>query len=1067
MDFLAAAPADRVVRHWGERLHPATALLQNETAHFEGWAADHELHAFNALWDMDEIMTANFMTFADVVERERYDLWVGDEGWDLDYFLHENPDLKRAPYVFLTDFIGVLPMREDRSSTEFIRCWEKNAENIDHLRLHPDVRDRSILVGDEDDVLDREFGPDLPNMRQWAREHFRFSGYTYHFDPAAFRDRAALRRRLGYREDERVILASVGGTRVGRGLLEKCAEAFSLIAAQIPETRMVLVGGPRRGARPVPASAGRGPRRSCRISSSTTRPPTWRSCRAGSPPRWSWPRCARRSSTSRSGTTSSSSSTWPAGSTASGPGSASTTTARARRPWAPPSSSTWASRSTPRRCRSTAPTAPRASSRSCCRRSRHARARAGSGGPRRVGRNRRSTGRSTAAATARCSSCPPGSSSTAGSGRCRSRTSRGTSGRSPSTRRATAARIARPAGYGHDRMVDHARAVLDAAGVERASVVGLSRGTWTGALLAARHPERVERLVLTSVALDEQGLVGPDFFEPQARYEEWGKYNAHYWRERYPEFVEFFVSKIFTEPHSTKAREDGIAWGLETTPEILIATIREGTCDMSVAELLARVRTPTLIVHGVEDAVRPVRLAEAAHAALPGSALLRLEGSGHCPQVRDPVRYNLAVRDFLEAPTPGRRTWRRAAARPPRVLFVSSPIGLGHSLRDVAIARELRALRPEIEIHWLAQDPVTRVLEARGERVHPASRFLAGESAHVESEAGEHDLHVFQAWRNMDEILLANFMVLHDLLEAEPYDLVVGDEAWEIDHFLHENPELKRAAFAWITDFVGWLPMDPRPGGREALLAADYNAEMIEQVARFPRVRDRALFVGDRDDVVDRPSGPGSPASGSGRAPITTSRATCCPSTRPSSRTGRPCAPAWDSGPDERVVLAAVGGTAVGRHLLGKVLAAGPEIRRRSPETRLIVVTGPRIDPAAFPPTPGVELRAFVPDLYAHLAGCDLAIVQGGLSTCMELTATKRPFLYFPLQNHFEQNVHVPHRLARYRAGVRMDYAEADPETLAHAVAEGLKHPVMYRDVDTDGARRAAELIAPLLGARR
>jgi pimeloyl-ACP methyl ester carboxylesterase len=245
VDFLAGDPADRVVQHWGERLHPATRLLQNETKHFEGWAADHELHAFNALWDMDEIMTANFMTLADVVERERYDLWIGDEGWDLDYFLHENPDLKRAPYAFLTDFIGLLPMREDRTSTEFIRCWEKNAENIDHLRLHPDVRDLSILVGDEEDVLDREFGPDLPNMRQWAREHFRFSGYTFHFDPRALRDRAALRAKLGYRADERVILASVGGTRVGRSLLRKCAEAFTLIASQVPETRLVLVGGPR------------------------------------------------------------------------------------------------------------------------------------------------------------------------------------------------------------------------------------------------------------------------------------------------------------------------------------------------------------------------------------------------------------------------------------------------------------------------------------------------------------------------------------------------------------------------------------------------------------------------------------------------------------------------------------------------------------------------------------------------------------------------------------------------------------------------------------------------------
>ncbi|MGH7302392.1 MAG: alpha/beta fold hydrolase [Candidatus Rokuibacteriota bacterium] len=245
VDFLAANPADRVVQHWGARLHPATALLLNESAHLEGWAGDHELHAFNALWDMDEIMAANFMTFADVVERDAYDLWVGDEGWDLDYFLHENPELKRAPYVFLTDFIGMLPMRDDPASTEFARCWERNAENIDHLRLHPDVRDLSIMVGDEADVLDRAFGPDLPNMRQWSREHFKFSGYTYHFDPAAFRDRADLRRRLGFGEGERVVLASAGGTRVGRSLLRKCAEAFSLVAHRIPDTRMIIVAGPR------------------------------------------------------------------------------------------------------------------------------------------------------------------------------------------------------------------------------------------------------------------------------------------------------------------------------------------------------------------------------------------------------------------------------------------------------------------------------------------------------------------------------------------------------------------------------------------------------------------------------------------------------------------------------------------------------------------------------------------------------------------------------------------------------------------------------------------------------
>lgn len=62
-----------------------------------------------------------------------------------------------------------------------------------------------------------------------------------------------------------------------------------------------------------------------------------------------------------------------------------------------------------------------------------------------------------------------------------------------------------------------------------------------------------------------------------------------------------------------------------------------------------------------------------------------------------------------------------------------------------------------------------------------------------------------------------------------------------------------------------------------------------------------------------------------------------------------------------------------------------------------------------------------------HLAACDLAIVQGGLTTAMELAAAKRPFLYFPLKHHFEQNYHVRHRLERYGAGRCMDYGTATP----------------------------------------
>jgi len=129
----------------------------------------------------------------------------------------------------------------------------------------------------------------------------------------------------------------------------------------------------------------------------------------------------------------------------------------------------------------------------------------------------------------------------------------------------------------------------------------------------------------------------------------------------------------------------------------------------------------------------------------------------------------------------------------------------------------------------------------------------------------------------------------------------------------------------------------------------------------------------------------------------------------------------------------------------------------------MIVVAGPRIDPASLPSYDGLELRAYVPDLYRHLGACDLAVVQGGLTTSMELTANGRPFLYFPLRHHFEQNFHVHHRLERYGAGRRLDFETATPTAIAEAIAAEIGREVDYRPVETDGAARAAAQIAALL----
>jgi predicted glycosyltransferase len=550
------------------------------------------------------------------------------------------------------------------------------------------------------------------------------------------------------------------------------------------------------------------------------------------------------------------------------------------------------------------------------------------------------------------------------------------------------------------------------------------------------------------------------FTESKETYTGWEKFNQHYWLEHHEEFLEFFFRQIFSEPHSTKQIEDGVRWGLDTDPQTLILTILAPALDQAtLLKLIPRINTRSLVIHGVDDAIRAYG-SGAALAELLKAELATLEGSGHSPQSRDPVKVNLMMRDFVK-PRPT-SAWTRAKARAKRALYISSPIGLGHAQRDVAIARELRRLHPDLEIDWLAQDPVTRVLEAERERIHPASAELANESAHIESESAEHDLHCFHAWRRMDEILVNNFMVFHDVVEAEPYDLWIGDEAWELDYFLHENPELKRAAYCWMTDFVGWLPM-PNGGEREAFLTADYKAEMVEHIARFPRLRDRALFVGNPDDIVSDRLAPELPlirdwteehfafagyVTGFDPAEFADHE-------KPRAELGY--------APDELVCIVTVGGSGVGGDLLRRVIASFEEAKRLVPALRMIAVAGPRIDPASLPEALGLEARPYVHNLYRHLAACDLAVVQGGLTTAMELTANRRPFIYFPLKHHFEQNFHVRHRLERYRAGRRLDFDAASPTEIAEAIAQEIGREVDYAPVETDGARRAAERIAEML----
>jgi pimeloyl-ACP methyl ester carboxylesterase len=625
-----------------------------------------------------------------------------------------------------------------------------------------------------------------------------------------------------------------------------------------------------------------------------------------------------------------------------------------------------------------------------------------------------------------------------------------------------------PKAYDDEEFAADALAVMDDTDTASAALVSLSSGARWALLMAADHPERVMSAVFIGPAIPLapwkpfSSAVRTAFDEQYDEYVDWMKYNANYWLQDHRGFLEFFFDRVFVEAHSTKPIEDAVNWGLDTTPEVLVATARGRVVgERRANELGRRITCPVLVIHGDEDEIvlhaNGVALAE-----LTAGRMLTMEGSGHCPHGRDPVAVNLALGDFLlPASPPSAR--RRGLRRPRRALYVSSPIGLGHARRDVAIAQELRKLIPNLEIDWLAQDPVTRFLEAGGERIHPASKDLASESEHIEKESGSHRLHVFEAFRRMDEIFLSNFMVFLEAVREKDYDVWIGDEAWEIDYFLHENPELKQAAYVWLTDIVAWMPM-PALGEREAMLTADYNAEMIEQVERFPRLRDRSIFIGRPDDVLPGEFGPGLPAirewterhyQFTGGYILGLDQKGVGDRSELRRRLGYR--------DDETVCIASVGGSGVGAELLARLMKAYPSARQRIPGLRMVAVAGPRIDVTTLPSVEGVEVRAFVPDLDLHLAACDVALTQGGLSTTMELTAARRPFLYFPLKDHCEQNFHVRHRLERYRAGRCMDFDDATPENVAAAIESLVSKPVDYLEVETGTATRAANLIAELL----
>jgi pimeloyl-ACP methyl ester carboxylesterase len=208
-----------------------------------------------------------------------------------------------------------------------------------------------------------------------------------------------------------------------------------------------------------------------------------------------------------------------------------------------------------------------------------------------------------------------------------------------------------PTAHGDEAIARDLLAVLDASGTEAAVLVGLSSAVVPQIIVASNHPDRVLGLVLIapSVPLGERLAERDIPFEDVLDTDEgWAKQNRHFWRRDFRSWLEFFFGHMFNEPHSTKQIEDAVGYGTATDADTLGATMSAPSVERDAfLGLCAALRCPVLIIQGDRDAISgPSRGLELAR-AIPHAQLDVLEGGGHGPSGRDPVRVNLLIRAFI------------------------------------------------------------------------------------------------------------------------------------------------------------------------------------------------------------------------------------------------------------------------------------------------------------------------------------------------------------------------------------------------------------------------------------
>jgi len=391
-----------------------------------------------------------------------------------------------------------------------------------------------------------------------------------------------------------------------------------------------------------------------------------------------------------------------------------------------------------------------------------------------------------------------------------------------------------------------------------------------------------------------------------------------------------------------------------------------------------------------------------------------------------------------------------------KILYISGSLGLGHITRDLVIAKELRSQFTDIEIYWVASEPALSVLVRAGEKTVSEINLYNNDNIQAEATSKGTELSLLMySFKSLGK-WLKNAEVVKKILKHNNFDLIIGDETYEIIVAMILNRLKLDIPFVIIYDFLGLDAMSKNP--LEHIVGFFMNWLWSFDYKIFTKDNNLALFVGEPEDIPNKRFSITTPNRREHAKKYYNFIGNILPF-NPNEYNDKTAIRKKLSYRDEPLIICSIGGTSIGKELLELAAEAYPIVKEKIPNLHMVLVCGPRLLAESLDIPKDMDIRQYVPDLYKHFAASDLAVVQGGGTTTLELTALKKPFIYFPLVEHTEQE-NISQKLNRYSAGIKMSYINTDAKMLAEAIIKNINTDVNYKDIPLDGAKNAVKLLS-------